>query len=101
MSPILSSIIIAETPNLSNVFTLNLKCDIRPPVSPSTMIGLVVTSKISSIVENLEEKSTNSVSGLPFAVESVRLLSQIPSNSIFWPFLSILVFSAINPVKPL
>ena len=93
--------IIAETPNLSSVLTLNLKCSILPPVSPSTMMGFVVTSNISSIVENREEKSTNSVSGFPLAVESVRLLSQIPSNSIFCPFFSILIFSTIKPVSPL
>ena len=65
------------------------------------MMGFVVTSNISSIVENRDEKSTSSVSGFPLDVESVRLLSQIPSNSIFCPFLSILVFSTISPVNPL
>ena len=53
---------IAETPNRSRVLTLNLKCSILPPVSPSTIIGLVVTSNISSIVEKREEKSTISIS---------------------------------------
>ena len=65
------------------------------------MMGFVVTSNISSIVEKREEKSTSSVSGFPLAVESVRLLSQIPSNSIFLPSLFILVFSTIKPVNPL
>ena len=88
LAPILSSIITAEIPNLSKVFTRNLKCSIRPPVSPSTIIGLVVTSNISSMVEKRDEKSTSSVSGLPLEVESVKLLSQIPSNSILFPSFS-------------
>ena len=56
--------IIAETPNLSRVLTVKVKCSGFPPVSPSYII-LVVTSRISFIVANLEVKSTASMSGFP------------------------------------
>lgn len=45
-------------------------------------MGFVVTSKISLTVLSLEVKSTSSMSGLPFAVESHRLLIQIPSKDL-------------------
>ena len=34
-------------------------------------------------------KSKTSISGLPFAVESVKLLAHIPSNSISFPLLNL------------
>jgi len=100
-SPILSSIITAEIPNLSKVLTVNTKCSILPPVSPSKITGLVVHSKASFKSCKRVVKSTASISGLPFDVESVRLLDHIPSNSLFTPLTSTKVFSIINPVNPL
>ena len=100
-NPTLSSMMIADTPVRSNVFTVIGKCSIMPPVSPSTMMGFVVTSRISLMVFRREVKSTYSMSGFPFAVESVRLEIQIPSNS-FFPFgVSIAVCSMISPETPL
>ena len=59
-----------------------------PPVSPSKIIGFVVTSNISSIDFILDEMSAASISGLPFEVESVNELDQNPSNQ----FLNCLLF---------
>ena len=101
LSPVLSSIITAETPTRSNVLTLYTKCSIIPPVSPSNMIGFVVTSNTSSTVRSLEDMSTSSISGFPFAVESHRLDNHIASNWSISPLLATTVFSAINPVRPL
>ena len=44
------------------------------------MIGLVVMSSISLMVCAREVRSTNSMSGRPLAVESVRLLTQMASK---------------------
>ena len=101
LSPILSSITTAETPNLSKDRTANSKCSVLPPVSASKIIGFVVTSKISLTVFILEVMSIASISGLPLAVESVKLLDHIASNSICWPFSIIFVFSVIKPDNPL
>ena len=73
------------------------KCSVLPPVSPSTINGLVVTSNISSIVLTLLEKSTTSLSGFPFKVESHKELSHMASYSLLQTF----VFSTIKPVRPL
>ncbi len=101
-NPVLSSIIIAETPSRSNVLTLYTKCSSLPPVSPSKIIGLVVTSIISLIVTNLLVRSTNSMSGFPLNVESqseeIHIASNERGNSVS---LSItLVFSTIKPERP-
>ena len=79
-NPVLSSIIIAETPRRSKVRTLYTKCSIKPPVSPSNMMGLVDTSITSSMVRMRLDISTSSISGFPFAVESHRLLIHMASN---------------------
>jgi len=99
--PVLSSIIMAETPIRSSVRTRYTKCSVSPPVSPSKIIGFVVTSMTSSIVLHLEVMSTSSISGFPFAVESQRELIHIASNWSNSPSFSTTVFSAIRPVKPL
>ena len=101
LSPVLSSIMIAETPNRSNVRTLYTKCSGSPPVSPSKMIGFVVTSITSSIVLILEDISTNSISGFPFTVESQRLEIHIASNWSKFPSDFTTVFSATSPLNPL
>ena len=64
-------------------------------------MGFVVTSSISLSVFSREVRSTKPVSGLPFAAESVRLLSQIPSNSLVEVLVVTVVFSIINAVSPL
>ena len=46
----LSSIITADTPSRSSFLTKNSNCEGDPPVSPSTIMGLVETFSISSIV---------------------------------------------------
>ena len=79
-SPVLSSIITALTPMRSNVRTLYTKCSVNPPVSPSRMIGLVVTSIMSSIVRKRDVISTNSISGFPLSVLSQREDTHMPSN---------------------
>ena len=76
---ILSSIITADTPKRSKSRTKYSNCTSDPPVSPSTIIGLDVTLRISSIVCNLDGFPTISASGRPFDAESVKLLSQNPS----------------------
>ena len=101
LSPFLSSIIIAETPIRSRVLTLYTKCSVSPPVSPSRIIGLVVTSIISSIVRRRDDISTSSISGFPLAVLSHSELTHIASNWSSLPFSSTTVFSAIRPVRPL
>ena len=55
-NPILSSTIIAETPNLSNVRIVNGKCSNLPPLSASNINGFVVTSNKSPNPANLEGK---------------------------------------------
>ena len=90
----------ADTPNRSRLRTIYTKCSVKPPVSPSRMIGLVVTSMISLIVFNRDEKSTSSVSGFPFIVESHRDDIHIPSNCRIVPCSITVVFSAISPVRP-
>ena len=95
--PILSSIIIAETPNLSKVLIVNGKCSNLPPLSPSNINGFVVTSNKSPRLLNREEKSKAWLSGLPLTLESVRLDDHIASNSSTLPFFSTFVFSAIKP----
>jgi hypothetical protein len=72
-----------------------------PPVSPSKISGLVVTSNSSLIVCSREEMSTASMSGLPRAVESVSDEDHIPSNSTLRPSRSTIVDSTISPVSPL
>ena len=91
----------AETPILSSVLTLYTKCSVSPPVSPSSIIGLVVTSIMSSIVRSLDDMSTSSISGFPLAVESHRELTHMASNWSNSPLFSTIVFSAISPVRPL
>ncbi len=100
-NPILSSIITIDTPIRSKERTVYTKCSASPPVSPSKIIGFVVTSQISSIVRKREVISTNSMSGFPFAVESHNELIHIASNWRAPPFSSTTVFSTINPVNPL
>ena len=91
----------ADTPMRSSVRTLYTKCSTKPPVSPSKIIGFVVTSITSSIVRSLEDRSTSSISGFPFAVESHRLDSHIASNWSSSPLCATMVFSAMSPVSPL
>ena len=64
------------------------------------MIGLVVTSSVSLRSCSLEVRSTASMSGLPFDVESVKDDDHIPSNCLASPFTSTLVFSTMSPVSP-
>ena len=78
--PVLSSIITIETPRRSRVLTVYTKCSGLPPVSPSKIIGLVVTSVMSSIVRKRLVMSTSSISGFPLAVESHKELTHIASN---------------------
>ena len=64
------------------------------------MIGFVVTSIMSSMVLSLEDMSTSSMSGFPFAVESHRKIPTCRQTDT----LSVLIdgrFSAISPVMPL
>ena len=49
---------------------------------------------------SLVEKSTDELSGLPFVAESVKLDDHIPSNSLFYFFLTF-KFSIIKPVNEL
>ena len=70
----------ADTPIRSSDLTVYTKWSIRPPVSPSKIIGFVVTSIISLIVRNLDVISTTSISGFPFSVESHKLDTHIASN---------------------
>ena len=93
--------IMAETPIRSNVLILYTKCSINPPVSPSKIIGLVVTSIISLMVFSLDVVSTSSISGFPFAVESHKLDTQIASNCLISSSFSTFAFSTIKPVIPL
>ena len=72
--------ITAETPIFSRDLTVYTKCSVSPPVSPSKMIGFVVTSVTSSIVLNRLVISTSSISGFPLAVESQREEIHIASN---------------------
>ena len=101
LRPVLSSMITADTPTLSSVLTLYTKCSVSPPVSPSRIIGLVVTSSTSSIVRSLDDISTSSMSGLPLSVASHRLDIHIASNCLNSLSFCITVFSAIRPVSPL
>ena len=91
----------ADTPIRSKVRTVYTKCSVSPPVSPSRIMGLVVTSMISLMVFIREEKSTSSMSGLPLVVESHREDTHIPSNCRTSPFSITAVFSAMRPVSPL
>ena len=91
----MSSNITAEIPNLSIVLIFMSKCSIWPPVSPSNISGLVVTSKIWSIADILCVYERDSLSGFPKAVESVNELDQKPSNPIFFPFFLTKAVSAI------
>ena len=70
----------ADTPTLSRVRTLYTKCSASPPVSPSRIMGLVVTSRISSIVLKRLVISTSSMSGFPLSVLSHNELTHMPSN---------------------
>ena len=99
-SPVLSSMITIDTPIRSRLRTVYTKCSVSPPVSPSKMIGFVVTSMMSSIVRKREVMSTSSMSGFPFAVESHRELSHIASNWCAPPSWCTTVFSTIRPVSP-
>ena len=101
LSPVLSSMITAETPIFSRDLTVYTKCSVSPPVSPSKMIGFVVTSVTSSIVLNRLVISTSSISGFPLAVESQREEIHMASNWSNLPSCSTTVFSAIRPVIPL
>ena len=101
LSPVLSSIMMADTPIFSRVLTVYTKCSVSPPVSPSKIMGLVVTSVTSSMVRNRDVMSTSSISGFPFAVESHRELIHMASNWSSSPSCSTMVFSAISPVRPL
>lgn len=74
-----------------------MKCSGRPPVSPSKMMGFVVTSKMSFSEVSREVRSTASMSGFPLETESVRLLDHMASNE----FPSSDVVSAMSPVSPL
>ena len=65
------------------------------------MIGLVVTSSTSFSVVIRAETSTASMSGFPLAVESVRELPHMPSNSRFPVGESTLVCSMIRPLRAL
>ena len=60
--PFLSSIITAETPNPIDLILI-WKCSDFPPVSPSIIRGLDVTSRISFILLSLAFKSSTSISG--------------------------------------
>ena len=92
---------IAETPIRSSDLTVYTKCSVNPPVSPSKIIGFVVTSITSSMVLKREVISISSISGFPLSVESHKEEIHIASNwSIISPSATI-VFSAIRPVKPL
>jgi len=92
--------ITAEMPCRSNVRTVNTKCSILPPVSPSKMIGFVVHSRILFKSCKRVVRSTASMSGLPLLVESVRLLDHIPSKtSRLSPFCTSR-FSMISPQSP-
>ena len=51
-----------------------------PPVSPSKIIGFVVTSMISSIVRKRLDRSTSSISGFPREMESHREETHMASN---------------------
>ena len=51
--------------------------------------------------EEVEEKSTEELSGFPFVAESVKLDDHIPSNSILLFFFLTFKFSIISPVKEL
>ena len=94
--------ITAETPRRSSLEQKYSKCVASPPVSPSTIIGLFVTFKISSIVCRRESGPIISASGCPFDAESVKLLSHKPSNSRQSPFSRLIQASfPINPLKPL
>ena len=75
-----------ETPIRSSDRTVYTKCSVSPPVSPSKIIGFVVTSKMSSMVRKREVISTSSMSGLPLAVESQRELTHMASNCRAPPF---------------
>ena len=92
--------ITAETPRRSSERTVKEKCSGLPPVSPSKINGLVVTSKISLIVCRRLLMSTASISGLPRDVESVSELDHIPSNSTCSPLRSARVFSMMSPDMP-
>ena len=97
----LSSIITAETPNRSRFLTMYSNWEASPPVSPSTIMGLVVTLSISSMVRARESLPTMEASGNPLVAESVRLLSHIPSYSTTRPFIWTRAFSTTNPLRPL
>ena len=103
LRPVLSSMMTADTPARSRVLTVYLKCSMRPPVSPSTMIGLVETSMISSMVSMRLDQSTSSMSGLPLKDESHRLLTQNASYSRTLIVFSStdFTFSTINADRPL
>ena len=64
-------------------------------MSPSKIIGLVVTSKIWSILLNLSALVKDSLSGFPSAVESVNELDQNPSKLASAFFFLQIKFSAI------
>ena len=70
----LSSMITAETPSRSSVFTVETKCSGLPPVSPSNTIGLVVISRMSWMVCMRDGEIDRLDVGLSLASESVRLL---------------------------
>ena len=66
------------------------------------MMGLVVTSRMSFTVCSRLVRSTHSMSGFPLAVESVRLLSHIASNSAVRPSPDRTAeFSTIKALRPL
>ena len=87
----------------SRVFTLWTKCSVLPPVSPSRMMGFVVTSMISSIVFTRLVKSTSSMSGLPLNEESHSDDTHMPSNDLTAPVSSSTTeaLSTIRPERPL
>ena len=60
--------------------TVKAKCSGWPPVSPSKISGLVVTSNSSLTPCSRDEMSTASMSGLPRDVESVKDDDHIPSK---------------------
>ena len=79
--PILSSITSADTPAFSRDFTKYGICSILPPLSPSNIIGLVVTSVISFNELILSNNQLIGYLGFPLRAESVKLDDHIPSNS--------------------
>ena len=97
----LSSMMTAETPIRSRWLSRYSNCGGSPPVSPSTISGLVVTCRISLMVCNLDSTPMIEASGSPLVAESVRLLSQMPSNSTARPPTSTWARSAMRALRPL